>query len=85
MEGSSIISLRENTCNLDSNTKDLYICFPSNSLDDKLTNNLIAKNYESQFPSQFTTDEDKDGISFVLTGLMHNYTTYLVANEHIKM
>lgn len=50
LKDAKIISLREHTCNLDPKPRDLFTCFPQNSLADSLTDDLIIENFVTQFP-----------------------------------
>ena len=45
MEGAKISTLRENTCNTDRFSKDLFTCIKPNSLEDALTQTMITANF----------------------------------------
>jgi hypothetical protein len=82
-EGAKIFSLRKNTCNIDSSSssKDLFVCIKPNTLENTLTENLVTVNFREQFPKQ----DKLETFSSVLTGLMHNYTTYLISYKEIGL
>ena len=77
MEGSKIRSLRNNTCNLNPHTADLFKCIDKVPLTLELTTEYIEAQYLKQFPETHQYDD----FDTVLHGLLTNHTTYLVADQ----
>ena len=79
IEGSKIRSLRNNTCNVDPHTPDLFKCIDKVPLNLELTTQSIEEQYLKQFPNS----ERFEDFDTVLHGLLTNYTTYLVADKQV--
>lgn len=81
MEGSKVRSYRENTCNLDVNATDMFVCIERNSLQEELTPEYLTDRFNKQFPHQ----EKLPTFTSVLSGLMHNYTNYFISNNELLL
>lgn len=81
MEGSRVDSLRENSCNVDRFSQDLFLCFDKTTLDSNLTEALVSANFQKQFHTQDKIPTFRS----VMTGLTKNYTTYIVAYNHVRL
>ena len=79
IEGSKIRSLRNNTCNLNPETHDMFKCIDKVPLDLNLTSAYIEEQYLKQFPNS----ERLEDFDTVLHGLLTNYTTYLAADQQV--
>ena len=82
LDGAKINSLSENTCNLEINSKDLFVCIERNSLLQNITEESVTTAFAKQY---HTRDNNQANFSNVLTGLKHNFTTYLLSNNEVKM
>lgn len=79
LTGSKILSLRNNTCNTDVESKEMFRCIDKYSLEQALSQEYLLDRYTDQFPGV----TKYEGIDTMLHGLLTNYTTYLAANERV--
>ena len=81
LEGSRIASLKENTCNEDAKSKDLFRCMERNSLLTNLTDDSLTAAFQKQFPRT----EKLATFHSVLMDLMQNYTTYMISYGELSL
>ena len=80
-EGSTIESLRENTCNMETRSKELFDCVARYSDQTQLTTEYFTERFQKLYPREQTLAT----FTSVMTGLMYNYTNYLVANNEVRL